>query len=90
MVVPVDMEEGGHQHDISGIISLRLASCQNFGFSRFLEDQKKDCNIIFCTNNRPCFSNLFRGESRTVPASKMVYFVIMISGFYSPLQNISD
>ena len=41
------MEEGRHQHDISGIISLKLASFQNFPFSGIAEDQKKNCNIIF-------------------------------------------
>ena len=47
VVLPVDMEEGRHEHDISGIISLKLASFQNFGFSGIVEDQKKNCNIIF-------------------------------------------
>ena len=52
---PVDMEEGRHQHNISDLVSLKLASCQNFGFPGILEDQKRDCNIVCCTNNRPYF-----------------------------------
>ena len=47
VVVPVDIKEGRHQHDISGIKSLKSASSQNSGFSGIVEDQNKDCNIIF-------------------------------------------
>ena len=57
VVLPVDMEKGRQQHDISGIISLKLALCKNFGFSAIVEDQKKDCNIIFYANTRHYFGN---------------------------------
>ena len=47
MVLSVDMEEGRHQHDISGIISLKILFLSRLAFQEFLE------NVISSANNRP-------------------------------------